>query len=340
MKRFVILFFAVMLAACSRSGLRQVNRSFYYWKTNFQLSRSELDTLQELGVKRMYVKFFDVVWENGPTPVSQVEFVSRPPALLTIVPTVFITNETLTRLADAAVPELADRIDRKLQRLIAGNGLQHVPEIQIDCDWTTGTREKYFALLRRLRAQLAAGKTLLSATIRLHQVKYRSQTGVPPVDRGMLMFYNLAPLTSFKTENSIIDLTIGKSYTATLGSYPLPLDVALPVYAWGVVFQDNRFICLVNGITRAEVKSNVFAPYGGNYYQVRSDVYLHHTQLYAGDLVRVEESDYGVCLASANYLAQMLGTRGRFNVALFHFDQENLRRWSHAQTQRLFAGFR
>ena len=65
-------------------------------------------------------------------------------------------------------------------------------EMQVDCDWTQGSRAAYFALLRALRDRLHAQGRRLSATIRLHQVKCSADTGVP-VDRGMLMAYNLLP---------------------------------------------------------------------------------------------------------------------------------------------------
>ena len=45
----------------------------------------------------------------------------------------------------------------------------------------------------------------MSATIRLHQVKYRADTGVPPVDRGMLMAYNLLPPDQAGERSSILD---------------------------------------------------------------------------------------------------------------------------------------
>ncbi len=341
LKIVLIILLSVCLSSCLSQKTGTINRSFYYWKSSFKLTGSEVETLRKLEINRMYIKFFDVVWSNGPVPVSQTRFISNPPSFLAIVPTVFITNETLKKLSVKGVPDLAEKIEYKISQMLVRNEIGLIPEIQLDCDWTLDTRAKYFELLQLLRTKLNGRKIALSATLRLHQVKYRRQTGIPPVDRGMLMFYNLAPVTSFTTKNSIIDLEIGKSYTGALDTYPLPLDLALPIFSWGVVFQDNRFICLAGNLRREDILNNPnFETYRGNYLRVKTNIYLRETQLYRGDLLRVEESDYRICRQSAVYLADKLPESKEFTVALFHFDPENLRGYGDEGLKSLFAAFR
>ena len=55
--------------------------------------------------------------------------------------------------------------------------------IQIDCDSTISTKEKYFNLLVFLSDYIDC----VSATIRLHQINYFRVTGVQTVNRGVLM---------------------------------------------------------------------------------------------------------------------------------------------------------
>ncbi|MGG2305049.1 hypothetical protein ACE4Z6_26875, partial [Salmonella enterica] len=93
---------------------------------------------------------------------------------------------------------------------------------QIDCDWTLGTKEKYFSLLKRIKERMALP---LSCTIRLHQVKYQAKTGVPPVDRGMLMYYNMGHVEGATETNSIYDPANADKYVSYVKDYPLPLDV-------------------------------------------------------------------------------------------------------------------
>ncbi|MBK8703650.1 MAG: hypothetical protein IPN33_08475 [Saprospiraceae bacterium] len=118
-------------------------------------------------------------------------------------------------------------------------------EIQIDCDWTEKTRDSYFYLLKKMREQLEPGNCALSATIRLHQVRYFKKTGAPPVDRGMLMFYNMGDVESWEEPNSILNIKKGEPYLDGAARYPLPLDVALPAFGWGVLFREGRMIRLI-----------------------------------------------------------------------------------------------
>jgi hypothetical protein len=72
-----------------------VQRSFYYWKTVFNLTPKEQQTLTNLSVQKLYVKFFDVDWnkeQRSAQPVAKSIFSQNPPANITIT-VVFITQE-------------------------------------------------------------------------------------------------------------------------------------------------------------------------------------------------------------------------------------------------------
>ena len=215
----LLVILPLLFTSCLGVPKRAVTRSFYYWKSAFQLSPAETATLESLKIKRIYLKFFDVTWEGGPVPVAEVSFLTPPPDFLEIVPTVFITNETINNLSTDRIPDLAAKISTKLRRMIKHNQLTAVPEIQIDCDWTTGTRERYFQLLRLLRKGLNSSAKALGHRP-VAPGKVRNQTGVPPCDRGMLMFYNMTPVNDPRTKNSILNPELGRAYIATLDTYP------------------------------------------------------------------------------------------------------------------------
>jgi hypothetical protein len=99
---------------------------------------------------------------------------------------VFITQEPLKSGAES-LTDLATNISTLLSAIAADSNLQLSAEVQIDCDWTAATRDNYFALLKKLKQQPFFQKKTLSTTIRLHQVKFVSQTDVPPADKGLLM---------------------------------------------------------------------------------------------------------------------------------------------------------
>lgn len=115
-------------------------------------------------------------------------------------------------------------------------------EIQFDCDWTKTTRENYFTFLEE--AKKLFNKQLVTSTIRLYQYKYPKEAGVPPVTRGMLMCYNAGDIRDTETRNSIFDKDEIMSYLKG-SDYPLPLDYALPVFQWALLFRDNTLTAIL-----------------------------------------------------------------------------------------------
>jgi hypothetical protein len=294
-------------------------------------------------VKRLYLKFFDVVWEETrqePIPVSVVNFQSTPPPELEIVPTVFLTNDVLKRLSPNQVGDLAGKTLGKIESLRKSAHIDPINEVQLDCDWTTGTRDKYFQMLRSIRTELHRRNVKLSATIRLHQIKYRERTGVPPVDRGMLMFYNMASPVDPSVQNSIIDWKIAHRYTERLNQYPLGLDLALPIYSWGVLFEDQRFIALIDGLRREDLQDRSrFGIVGSNRYQVKRDSYLLGERIHRGDTIRFETSEAMVCSQAARDLSKRIPGNNIY-LSLFHYDPKVIGGFGREETRHIFSAFR
>jgi hypothetical protein len=216
------------------------HRAFYYWRTTFALAPAERAALTDLHVDTLYLRMFDVGWADGaPTILGPLTIPAdaAPTPGVAIVPTVYLTNELFKQLPAAGVPALAALVVREVAARTAQLG--GAPrELQLDCDWTDTTRARYFAFLAALRGEVAAG-TALSATIRLHQIKYRERTGVPPVDRGMLMFYNMGKFSADPEARAIFDERAAARYLARLRDYPLPLDGALPIWSWVIHLRDD-----------------------------------------------------------------------------------------------------
>ena len=239
--RAICLYFigVLLLSSCERDTSES---SFYYWKTNFHLKPSELKTLEELNTKRLYVKFFDVDLSEPavfPLPVGVIAHIDSMPRSIEVIPVIFITNKTFLRTCCSDVDSLASRIITKIN-IIKGV----YKELQFDCDWSLDTKGNYFSFLRSVR-KLIPKETLLSATIRLHQAKYVGKTGIPPVDKGMLMFYNMGKLSENDGRNSIYNKNEALKYVSSLKSYPLVLDVALPIFRWYVHFSNGEIEGLV-----------------------------------------------------------------------------------------------
>lgn len=320
----LLLFFLVGIigcfTACQTKEKAVTEFGFYHWQTEFQLSEIEKNTLRHLPAKKLYVKFFDIDWQNDqPIPLAMLRVLDQGMDSLKVVPCVFITNRTMANIDAKDIPALAKNIHIKITEIGYSFPKNSIQEIQIDCDWTPQTRANYFQFLEALK-QYYPTDFILSATIRLHQVKYFNQTGVPPVDRGMLMYYNMGDLDDLATENSILDVDIAKSYLYNFDEYPLHLDVALPIFAWGVVFRDAKLVKLIHNLKAVDLtKDERFKSISETRFEVLRSTYLDGYYLYKGDQIRTEAIEISHLQAANLLLKAKLSTADR-TVVFYHLD--------------------
>lgn len=326
---------------CALPACRQVNEaepSFYFWRTNARLSTGERAALKQLEIRKLYLRFFDVDTrrENGsPEPLGTVDSLDALPADLSLIPVVFITNRTFLRMQhDTEAINLAGKLLRKIQSLKAS-----FRELQIDCDWSEHTKTRYFLLLSTLKKQLPAS-TLLSATIRLHQVKYPVRSGVPPVDRGMLMFYNMGRLQDEQGPNSIFDAATASAYTPYIKSYRLPLDVALPIFRWCVHYRNGRVKALLGKKQFPPLEdTSYFYGAGDQRFRVKHDGMRNGVAFRAGDVLKYEEVNDERLLEAARLLRQNLPETRR-SIVLYDLDEQNLKAYEKQTLPNVYSAFR
>lgn len=146
------------------------------------------------------------------------------------------------------IEDLASRVNTFIQTQMKHLGLGVAKEIQIDCDWTAATHDDYFKFLELLKKESSVP---MSVTLRLHLVKDRDKTGIPPVDRVYLMCYATSSPLENSDHNSILDLGILKNYLAHIQDYPIKkMTVALPIYSWDIIENHLGKHKLINGLTR------------------------------------------------------------------------------------------
>ena len=216
---------------------------------------------------------------------APIRFSEKLPDSCQIIPVVFITNQTMKNIPKITIDYLAKAILSRISKLSP----HPYHEIQIDCDWTLSTKQKYFSLLKILQKY----NLHLSATIRLHQVKFYEKTGIPPVERGILMCYNMSDWRNPITINSIYSPKLLSLYTEQIGEYPLPLDVVMPIFHWTVVFRNDRFLYFINNLSAVTLKGN------SNFTQqvekqisiVNNDSIFQHISIRKGDIFRCEDAD-------------------------------------------------
>jgi len=340
-----ILILCTCCLACSRAPTRNISPSFYYWKTVFSPTSYERTALDSLQAHRIYLRYFDVAWNsvtNTASPRAQVEFSADALDWMRqtnreLIPVVFITNECLAKMDSLAAIDLGSRLLKLVTAMDSGHSLAHARELQIDCDWTVGTRENYFALLRSLRQALPDSQ-LLTATIRLHQLKYKNRTGIPPVNRGMLMCYNMGNLRDPRASNSILDLDEMKKYIGALDQYQLPLDIGLPLFDWKILFRQQQFIGIVYGLTVSQLPADCAVQRDGHIVFLR-DTLLQGYDFRKGDWLRDEQVSEKDLLAAADLLNKNL-PRTPATVILYHLDSLLLKKYPAHELEKVFVRLR
>ncbi len=237
MRKSTCFFYSMIIifVACSDKN-NEALHSAYYWTTTFQLSDMKNDFIRKHDVRRLYLRFFDVVMDpkNGAIPNATIKFQDNVPDTLEIIPTVFIMNECMLENAE----DMAEKVVKRVLQMCETHHIPNVHELQMDCDWTKRTQGHYFAFLEKARILLKEKNKRLSATIRLHQLSMKE----PPVDRGVLMLYNTGDVTDRNVRNPILDAEDAKPYFQYLRDYDLSLSAAYPIFSWNVIFRGNHFV--------------------------------------------------------------------------------------------------
>lgn len=247
---------------------KKIQNSFYHWKNTYDLKNTN---------EKLYIKVLDISFSKKLEYVS-TKFNKEPKN--SFVPTIYITNETMKKVDYKEIEKL---ILKQIKRLNTS-----FEEIQIDCDWSLTSKSNYFNLLQALKKD--TNKTI-SATIRLHQIKYFKKTGVPPVDYGVLMYYNMSDITDFNSKNSILDNSIAKKYHYNFDVYKLNLKLALPLYSQAIWFRDKKPLDIFEGVIKDDFK-NHFERISENIYKVKKSTYFKGRYIYKDDLFRFEDSKY------------------------------------------------
>jgi hypothetical protein len=340
MQKYLSIFFAifVLFISCGKKeGNHKNQRAFYYWKTTFRLSQEEKDALRALHIDKLYLRFLDVDWSEADSKVIPKGKVVVKDALpLPVVPVIYVTNKTFLHLQTGDINGLAENCARAVRSVSDKNQLQF-SELQIDCDWSDKTRSKYFLFLEKLKNNFPG--VSISCTIRLHQIKYAEITGIPPVHRGMLMFYNMGKLNSAATVNSIYNESDAKKYTDYVHRYPLPLDVVLPVFEWCVHSRENRIEGLINknDIMNFEADTN-FSKQSERTFIARNSFFTKGRYIKKGDLFKLEKITEKDLTSAVDLISGKLRKEKR-TVALFDLDKVNILRHDKKLLEEVYDTF-
>lgn len=344
MKRILFGITAVLfLFSCNKKDkVEHVERAFYYWKSNNSLSTIEEEEISKLRVQKLYVKLFEVDYSEvrGNYPFEKNKIYSLPDSLK-IVPTIFIKNGIFQYNDEKSLDKLADNIVFLIDKYSKDeyNKEQNIfeyDEIQIDCDWTKSTKDKYFYLLKKIKE---LSKKQLSCTLRLYAYKFTDEMGVPPVDKVSLMCYNLIQPLTQKNKNSILDIDEMKKYLDTDKSYPVHLDVALPVFYWAQLCQNNQFVKLLE-LSSKEVRqfSIETEPL---WYQVEKDTSFNYGETYIkkGDQIKSEDISAQTINEAISVIKKHVKFDKQTTITLFDLDEKTFKQYTNEEITFFYDSF-
>jgi hypothetical protein len=310
--------------------------SFYYWKTNFNVSAAEAAILYDNHVRKLYVRYFDVDKEPGQPVAQPVSPIVLSESLnnCNIIPVVYIKKRVFENIDSSNLPGLAKNILSLIQQINQSRQISNT-EVQFDCDWTERTKHLYFSFISIYRSISKQG---ISATIRLHQVKYYQRTGVPPVDYGVLMYYNMGEINA-GNKNSVYDKAIAAKYNPSLVDYPLVLDVALPIFAWAQQIRDGQVVGLLNKINGGHFADDSnFTVLGKNRLLVKHAGFKAGYYFREKDEVKLESVSEGELLGMVKEINKYLPMNPR-TIIFYDLDSINTTRYEKGIYKKVLDGF-
>ena len=323
MKKSIRIFIICLLVTgCRNNTTHPVD--FYYWKANVSIGEVEQNYFNSLKCTNLYIRFFDVDRQGSEiTPISKIQPFDSKVLNANYVPVIFITNRTFSNISEPQIETLAERIIELVEKICKKNALPSPSEIQIDCDWTETTRIAYFKFLELLED---FSRKQVSCTLRLHQVKFREKTGIPPVSKGYLMCYATSDPKDESDRNSILDIDLLKEYTANINDYPVDFDVALPVFSWAIATNHLGKIRLINNVTSADLDSISFKQTGDHTFEITEDLFFQGIYLNKGFTLKLESISPGLLQEARQYLDKKI--KKPYHIVYYHLDKPFLNQYS------------
>lgn len=366
----VILIFILVLSCSNKSGrgADAGQLSFCYWNTTFLLDTA---LWNQTGAEHLYIRYFDVDWDNlseQPKPIASIySYNDSFPNNFT--PSVFLTNKVFQKSSKTDLDSLSARVKRRIETITSDFGgnifnqrtqnerntnydqidsLRNIfladykknayKDILIDCDWTEGTKENFFYFVNRLKNDFAEKE--ISVTLRLWQYKQTKTAGVPPVDRCLLMCYNMQTANNPKVENSIASMSELKKYVSG-DKYPLKLDVALPIFSWALLFRNDTFVGLLGNATNKEYEDNFleYESLGNGRYRALVDKVVGSFFMRKGDIVRVESVSNDELQDMAKYLKSQINMDKYSRITFFSWNKSYIENYGTNELQKIYNQF-
>ncbi|MFZ4544487.1 MAG: hypothetical protein ACOYOA_10585 [Saprospiraceae bacterium] len=303
--------------------------SFYYAKSTLDLSKQEEQILLENPKSPLYFHLMDVVWDSDKQfaiPTAQIRLEKSLPQFLTIVPVVNIANEVFEHINSADADGLAQMIAKRIEdKLMEGNGVVNpIQSLQLDCDWTPETKDRYFVFIQSLANSFDFPITV---SVRLHQIKFKEKMGIPPVKRVMLFYFNSGELNESKTRNVYSDSAFPNDFLSQIEQYPMPMDLGILLFGCGQIKRNDKIIHLLDNLSKEDLTDNlIFEQISPTDFKVLDDITLKNFRCVSGDNIHLETIENNQLSSTCAALAPHL-KREKRNICFYQLDDVLLKNY-------------
>ena len=134
---------------------------------------------------------------------------------------------------------------------------------------------------------------------------------------------------------SIYDRNVAQKYTGSLGSYPLPLDVALPIFTWGIQIRQNMVVHLLNKMNEGHFANDPHFKKMDDYrYLVVAPCFKGGYYFKQGDEVKIESISRSNLRQMVKDIAQSLKVHPQ-NLIFYDLDSVNIKQYEVEIYQKL-----
>ena len=329
----------MLLLVISCSQETKTANSFLIRNNHVQIDEFRKQIIEQTNTKRLYIKFFDVVfneWQQRPLPLAQVEFDTASlkwikDAGIEIVPVLYINNDLIDKVVPEHINALADRIMLLLKTRLEQFYIANPKIVHIDCDWSISSQEKYFDLLRYFQTLPFFLDKQISVAVRPKQIGKNVKFGTPPVRRAIF---------TLDKQNEEFDPTL-------LNSYAIPLDVSLPLFNDPLIFRNDQLMGSISGLPDSLWKNEKVCRVSGehpdaipnpDHFEVLKDTVVKFNYLKSGDKIENIKWDTAMLAHLVSSIQNNLKSPER-TVILNQLDSIKIRQYSNAQLKAAFESF-
>jgi hypothetical protein len=152
------------------------------------------------------------------------------------------------------------------------------------------------------------------------------------------MYYNMGKIAP-DSLNSIYDRNIANRYLSSLKNYPLPINIALPIYSWGIHIRDGKIIGLRNKIDINNLKNNSsFVLTKDNWFTIARSNFKDGTYYKENDLLKIETITSADLLEMANDLEENTVQNPK-EIIFYDLDEFNIKNYETAFFKKIIDCF-